>query len=174
MTEPLRDCLARQFDTAWALAEFHLAGLTSEDCLWRPTSCGPHVRQTEDGMWVADWPVDEDYRAGPPNIAWIGWHMLFWWSMALDHSFGAGTLERDDVRWPGGAAGFRRELGRLERRWRAELAALDDAALKSTERVHWPFSNRPLSDVFAWANVELTKNAAEIGYLLFLRGAGRG
>ncbi len=29
MNEPLRDCLLRQLDTAWTLAEFHLDGLTN-------------------------------------------------------------------------------------------------------------------------------------------------
>jgi len=30
---------------------------------------------------------------------------------------------------------------------------------------HW---DRPFGDVLAWANVELTKNAAELGYARFL------
>jgi len=51
------------------------------------------------------------------------------------------------------------------------LAGSDDLTLQSAERVRWPFRDRPLADLFAWANVELTKNAAEIGYLRFLCGA---
>jgi hypothetical protein len=30
------------------------------------------------------------------------------------------------------------------------------------------FQDRPFGDVIAWVNVELTKNAAEIGYARFL------
>ena len=170
MTEDLRDCLLGQLDTAWRLASYHLEGLTTEECLWRPTERGPHVRQ-EDGRWIVDWPPDEDYRAGPPNIAWLGWHMLFWWSTALNWNFGPATLQREGVRWPGDAEGLRRELEVLYDKWSRELEALDDAALQSTSRVRWPFAGRSLADLFAWANVELTKNAAEIGYVRFLRGA---
>jgi len=96
--------------------------------------------------------------------------MLFWWSMALDWNFGAATLKREDVAWPGAAEGLRGELEALHDKWREELEALDDDALQAP-RVRWPFAGRPLADLFAWANVELTKNAAEIGYARFLRGA---
>ena len=171
MSEPLRDCLLRQFDTAWKLATYHLEELTIEDCLWRPGERGAHVRRVEEGVWVPDWPVAESYDSGPPSIAWTGWHMLFWWSMALDHNFGPGTLERDDVGWPGDSEGLRLHLTQLHDQWRERLSSLDDAALQSAEVVRWPFRDRPLADLFAWANVELTKNAAEIGYARFLKGA---
>ena len=170
MSEYLGDCLLRQLDIAWKLASYHLDGLTTEDCLWRPAERGPHVR-SEEGRWTLDWPPDEDYRAGPPNIAWIGWHMLFWWSMALDWNFGSATLQREEVAWPGEADRLRRELETLYDKWRGELEARDDAALQSAEHVRWPFAERPLVDLFAWANIELTKNAAEIGYVRFLKGA---
>lgn len=169
MNNALRNTLLRQLDTAWALASYHLDGLTIEDCEWRPAERGPHVRRIEEGAFVADWPPDEDYRAGPPNIAWIGWHILFWWSMALDRNFGAGKLEREDIGWPGDAEGFRLHLTRLHDQWRRRLAELDDSGLSAA--AHWPFEDRTLADLFAWANVELTKNAAEIGYARFLRGS---
>ena len=91
-----RGCLIRQFETAWKLANFHLDGLATEECLWRPAHEGLHVHQDPDGRWRADWPDHEGYDLGPPSIAWLTWH----------RSFG---------------------------------------------------------DVIAWVNVELTKNAAEIG-----------
>lgn len=170
MSEPLRDCLLRQFDTAWKLAAYHLEDLTIEDCLWRPSERGPHVHRIEEGAWIADWPQDESYGAGPPSIAWTGWHMLFWWSMALDHGFGAGTLEREDVGWPGDPEGLRLHLGRLHDQWRERLSNFTDDALIGRKAV-WPFQTRSLADLFAWANVELTKNAAEIGYVRFLKAA---
>ena len=37
----------------------------------------------------------EGYDIGPPSIAWLTWHIGFWWSMVLDHSFADGTLSRD-------------------------------------------------------------------------------
>lgn len=107
MTDNAPHYLVRQFETAWKLTIFHLDGLTTAECLWRPAHSGLHVHLSADGTWDADWPTHERYDLGPPSIAWLTWHLCFWWSMVMDHSFG---------------------------------------------------------DVVAWVNMELTKNAAEIGY----------
>jgi hypothetical protein len=163
-----RDYLLRQLDIAWALASYHLDGLTTEECLWRPARVGLHVHRGGDGRWRADWPEHEGYDLGPPSIAWLTWHMGFWWSMVLDHSFGGATLSREQVTWPGTADAARDWIDELHRRWRAEVERLDDEALRSAERTRWPFADRPFGDVVAWATVELTKNAAEIGYARFL------
>ncbi len=40
---------------------------------------------------------------------------------------------------------------------------LTDAELTGCELAQWPFRERPFSDVVAWVNSELMKNAAEIG-----------
>jgi hypothetical protein len=160
--------LLRQFNTAWRLTSHHLDGLTTEECLWRPADVGLHVHQVDDGSWRPDWPEHEGYDIGPPSIGWLTWHLGFWWSMTLDHSFGKGKLERHDVAWPGTAAGVRDWLEGLKEEWQLVLDGLTDADLRSTERTRWPFSDRPFGDLVAWANVELTKNAAEIGYARFL------
>lgn len=169
-----RDCLLRQFDTAWKLARWHLDTLTTEECLWRPAASGPHVERDRTGRWRADWPERESYDLGPASIAWLTWHLCFWWSMAADHSFGAGSLRREDVDWPGDAEGVRARLARLHDEWRAHLEALSDEDLASAARTRWPFRERPFSDLVAWANVELVKNAAEIGYARFLHAARQG
>lgn len=153
------DALRRQFDIAEKLLLYHLGGLTTEECLWRPARNGLHVTQGR-----ADWPERESYDIGPPSIAWVTWHIDFWWSMVLDHSFGAGTLTRNDILWPGSADAVRTRLASHARRWREALAG----DLSSTEHTRWPFRDRPFADVAAWVNVELTKNAAEIGYARFL------
>jgi hypothetical protein len=163
-----RGYLIRQFETAWKLTNFHLDGLTTEECMWRPAREGLHVHQTPDGNWRADWPDREDYDMGPPSIAWITWHIGFWWSMVLDHSFAEGTLSRESVVWPGTGDGVREWIGRLQAQWRVILEQVTDDELQSTQRTRWPFRDRPFGDVVAWANVELTKNAAEIGYARFL------
>ena len=168
MADEARDYLIRQFETAWKLASYHLDSLTTEECLWRPANQGLHVHRAPDGTWRADWPDRESYDLGPPSIAWTTWHMGFWWSMALDHAFGDGTLGRKDVAWPGDADAVRSWLGELQGCWRDVLGGLTDADLRSSERTRWPFRDRPFGDVVAWVNVELTKNAAEIGYARFL------
>jgi hypothetical protein len=174
MADEARAYLTRQFDTAWKLTSFHLDGLTTEECLWRPAHAGLHVHQTSDGTWRADWPTHEGYEIGPPSIAWLTWHIGFWWSMVLDHSFGDGTLSRESVTWPGTADDVRKEIHRLMNEWRAVLERVTDDDLRSTERTRWPFRDRQLGDVVAWVNVELTKNAAEIGYARFLYAVRQG
>lgn len=166
-----RAVLLRQLDTAWKLAQYHLDGLTTEECLWRPAVRGLHVRRRDDGAWLADWPDREGYDIGPASIAWTSWHMVFWWSMALDHSFGDGSRARESVAWPGSADAVRRELARLHDAWRSSVAALPDDELQADARTRWPFRDRPFADVVAWANVELVKNASEIGYARFLYAA---
>lgn len=168
MAEEAHGYLFRQFETAWKLATFHLDGLATEECLWRPAPKGPHVHQVPDGQWRADWPEHERYDLGPPSIAWLTWHVGFWWSMVLNHSFGDGTLSRELVIWPGSAGDVREWLGRLQGEWQAALARMSDDDVRSTRRTRWPFRDRPFGDVIAWVNVELTKNAAEIGYVRFL------
>lgn len=160
--------LVRQLETAWMLASYHLDGLTTEECLWRPARAGLHVHQDAAGRWLADWPEHEGYDLGPPSLAWLTWHLGFWWSMVLDHSFGEGTLSRETVAWPGTAEGARDWINRLQGEWRSRLEQLTDDDLRSEQRTRWPFQDRPFGDVVAWANVELTKNAAEIGYARFL------
>ena len=166
-----RELLIGQFDLAWKLLDFHLRGLTTDECLWRPADRGLHVHRSGDGRWQADWPEREDYDIGPPSIAWITWHIGYWWSMVLDHSFGARTLSREAVYWPGDAGGVRSWLTSLSDQWRARLAQVTDDELDSRERTSWPYTDRPFSDVAAWANIELTKNAAEIGYARFVYAA---
>ena len=87
--------------------------------------------------------------------------------MVIDHSFRDGTLVREDVFWLGSADDMRELIGRLRGEWLARLGALTDDDLRSAERTRWPFRDRPSGDAVAWVNVELTKNAAEIGYARF-------
>jgi DinB superfamily len=170
MTDALHRTLTRQLDTAWMLTSYHLDGLTTDECLWRPAAQGLHVRQDDAGRWVADWPEHEGYDLGPPSIAWTTWHILFWWSSVLDYSFGEGALTRHDVFWPGSADVVRAAITTLHDTWRLRVDALSAHELQETTRTRWPFTDRPFADVVAWANIELTKNAAEIGYARFLHG----
>lgn len=174
MADEARSYLIRQFETAWKLTDFHLNGLAIAECLWRPAHAGLHVHQVSAGRWRADWPDHEGYDIGPPSIAWLTWHLGFWWSMVLNHSFGDGALAREDVTWPGDADHLREWLRRLQGEWGVALDQITDADLRSTQRTRWPFQDRPFGDVVAWVNVELTKNAAEIGYARFLYAVTQG
>ncbi|UQA59011.1 DinB family protein [Polyangium aurulentum] len=170
MATESRDFLLRQLEIAWALTSYHLEGLGTEECSWRPAQRGLHVNRLPDGRWQADWPDREGYDIGPASIAWLTWHLGFWWSMVLDHSFGDATLARESVLWPGDADAVRAWIVGLHGQWRAAIEGLTDDDLRSPQRTKWPIQDRPFGDVVAWANLELMKNAAEIGYARFLHG----
>jgi hypothetical protein len=163
-----RDTLVQQLAVAWQLTTYHLENLTTRECLRRPAEQGLHVRRRDDGAWLADWPEQEGYDLGPSSIGWMTWHLGFWWSMALDHNFGTRTLTRERIVWPGDAEGVRGWISGLHSRWSGTLSAQSDADLATTTGVNWPFDGRTRADLFAWANTELTKSAAEIGYARFL------
>lgn len=173
LTQPALACLLRQLDTASRLLRHHLDGLGTDECLWRPAAAGLHVHQGADGLWRADWPGHEGYELGPASIAWLSWHIGFWWSMALDQHFGAATLTREQVYWPGSAESAREWIYGLEAQWRTNVVVLAAGGLQAPDRARWPFSDRPFIDVIAWVNLELTKNAAELGYARFLYAARR-
>ena len=168
MATDVRDSLLWQLEIAWKLATYHLNSLTTEECLWRPSFVGLHVWKNARGEWVADWPEQETYDIGPPSIAWVTWHMGFWWSMVLDHSFGTSALRREDVLRSGGADATRAWLGSLHSQWLDNVQDLPVEDVEGSRLTRWPFQGRPFRDVVAWANLELAKNAAEIGYARFL------
>lgn len=163
-----RDCLLNQLNISWMLLEYHLNGLTTEECLWRPSSKGLHVHKTEDGRWHADWPNHEGYDIGPSSIAWTTWHICYWWSMAYNHSFGDGSLTKEVVSWPGDADALRAEFSTLHQQWKTALENLSDEDLSKTRHSKWPIQNQPFYNIAGWVNVELMKNAAELGYARFL------
>jgi hypothetical protein len=166
--DPLRATLLQQFEISCALTNYHLETLTTDECLWRPARSGLHVHRDADGRWGADWPEHERYDLGPPSIAWTSWHIGFWWSMLFDQTFGEATLTREQVSWPGDADGVRAMIAQLQSRWRVTLEGLGDADLLASSLTRWPITDRPFADVAAWVNIELAKNAAEIGYTRFL------
>ncbi len=165
--------LTRQFETAWKLTSYHLETLTDDECLWRPAPKGLHVQRDAAGLWHADWPESEGYDLGPPSIAWLTWHIDLWWSMAINHNFGDQSLARQNVTWAGSAEAAVARIQSRQSEWRTILAALSETNLHASERVRWPFKDRAVGDLVAWVNIELTKNAAEIGYARFLYGARR-
>lgn len=91
--------------------------------------------------------------------------------MALSHSFGDGTLTREDVLWPGTAAATVEVIRNLHDQWRTQLIALSGESLRSVQLSRFPFEakhQRAFADGVAWVNMELTKNCAELGYARFL------
>lgn len=154
--------LQHQLDVAWSLAGRDLNGVTDEEALWCPSADSWTVRQGDDGRWEADWVEPEPWPAPPTSMAWIQWHIIWWWSTVIDRSFGHGQLTRQAVTWPGSAQAMA-SIGELRQRWLNHLDALTDADLAGNELTRWPYTDgRPFAFVADWVNVELTKNVAEL------------
>ncbi|BBX25252.1 DinB family protein [Mycolicibacterium alvei] len=163
--------LRNQFDLAWALTDLHLSVLADDDHLWEPGPLVWTVHEDASGRW---WPDFADIEPDPipvPTIGWLTWHMIFWWSTALAHVEGRPPPPRSEIDWPGPAAAVQ-QIGALSARWSRLLESLTDADLLVPSAFPWgPNSGRSLADTVLWLNVELTKNAAEIGQLRLLRSA---
>ena len=166
-----RDLLRGQFDLVWALFDYHLQRLEPADHLWEPAVRCWTVRQDADGTWRPDWADTEPDPVPVPTVAWLTWHIGWWWGSATDHARGRTLRDRTAVVWPGGGAPVAWLRG-LRRDWLAVLDGLDDAGLDAVSAYPWPGdAGRTVADMAAWVNAELMKNAAEIGQLRMLRAA---
>jgi hypothetical protein len=161
------ETLRWQFELTWRLAEYHLPGLTDEACLWESVPGSWTVRRGGDGVWRPDW---ADVEPDPPpatTIAWLSWHLIWWWSGLIAAHRGEARIARQDVPWPGSADGTVARLRALSVDWQAELARISDTDLELPFAYPWN-EPRPLRIAIAWANSELMKNVAEIGYARLL------
>lgn len=159
-----------QFDLTWSLFEYHLERLEPDDFLWEPT---PHcwtVRRSPEGAWVPDWAETEPDPVPVPTIAWVTWHIGWWWSVTTDHARGRLPRARTDVVWPGEGPATVDWLRSLRDEWLTVLDGLTDAELSTPAPFPWPDDPaRTKAHMVAWVNAELMKNVAEIGQLRLLR-----
>ena len=168
----IRELVLGQFEVSWALFEYHLQRLTPDDLLWEPAALCWTVRPDPAGTWQADWSDDALDPIPVPTIGWLSWHVGWWWTTAIAHAQGVVPPERAAVRWPGDLAGTLHWMRVLRDEWTHVLEDADDSWLAKPIAFPWPpESGRSVADLFAWVNVELTKNAAEIGQLRLIRAA---
>ncbi|MBE1535698.1 DinB family protein [Actinomadura algeriensis] len=171
MTKSRTELLRWQFDFTWALFEYHLDRLVPGDHRWEPGPLCWTVRPAPGGGWEPDFAETEPDPVPAPTIAWVTWHIGWWWSVALDHVRGRPPRDRTEIAWPGEekAAGWLRGL-RVE--WAEALDGLTDAALDARVAYPWPEdAGYTVAHMAGWVNAELMKNAAEIGQLRMLRAA---
>lgn len=162
----LRDSIMFQFDISRQMLEYHLTSLDNQEYLWRASSKGLHIYEAE-GKWYADWPESEDYEMGTSSIAWTIWHIMYWWEMVFDHSFGKGTLNRQDTMCYKDVEAAKQKLKSLADEWEKTLTEISDEDFLSTDYTKWPFTDVEFHKLASWLNLELMKNAAEIGYSRF-------
>lgn len=156
-----------QLDISWQLFLYHVKQLTDEEAFWCKTAEGLQIRKNKE-QWIPDWPDTEEYKIGPSSIAWILWHMLYWWKIVINSSFGDGSLQKEDVAWPGNVDNAIEEIVKLHDEWVQHISSMSEEELQSTKLCKWPFTDRSFYSLALWLNVELMKNAAEIGSARFL------
>ncbi|MFI0420914.1 DinB family protein [Spongiactinospora sp. 9N601] len=167
------DRIRWQFDMSWSLLTLHLDKVTDGEALWEPAANCWTVRPRPDGTWAADFALEEPDPIPVPTIGWVMWHIGLWWTETHSACFGGGgsgwSAAAAATPWPGTAGAAVTWLTGCHDRWSAALRSLTGDDLDSTERSAW-FGDGGLSlgHVLAWVNVELTKNAAEIGNLRLL------
>jgi hypothetical protein len=161
------ETLRWQFELTWRLAEYHLPALSDEACLWESATGSWTVRRGADGLWRADWSESEPDPPPTTTIGWLSWHLIWWWSGLIAVARDEARVVRQDVVWPGSAEATVQRLRALSTDWRGELAKLGDADLERPFAYPWN-EPRPLRTAIAWANSELMKNVAEIGYARLL------
>ncbi|NVN51855.1 DinB family protein [Mycolicibacterium hippocampi] len=164
----------RQFELAWSLAELHLAALVDEDFLWEPASLCWTVRQDEAGVWRPDWAETEPDPIPVPTIAWLSWHIDYWWSAAIAALSDRMGRDWSEVAWAGDGPAAVARLRALAAGWRNVLADISERDLAAAATFPWGAdTERTVADTVLWVTVELTKNVSEIGQLRLIRAAGR-
>jgi len=154
--------LRQQLQVTWGLAEMVLDDMTDQEALWCPARDSWTVHEADDGRWHADWIEPEPWPAPPTSIAWVQWHVIWWWSTVIDRSFGDGGLERKQVTWPGASEAME-AIEALRVRWLDHLDGLTDADLADNALSRWPYTDgRPFGLIAGWVNIELMKNVAEM------------
>lgn len=163
----LIDNIKFQFNISKKLLDYHLSSLSQEEYLWCSPNCGLYIQEI-DGKWYANFPEEETYDMGTPSIAWTLWHITFWWEMVFNHSFGDGTLTKEQINVHKDVEAVKLNIYSLIERWEKTLCNITEEELYSKRYSKFPFNNEvEFHKLASWLNLELMKNASEIGYVRF-------
>lgn len=102
------------------------------------------MHRSADGTWEPDWAETDPDPVPVPTIAWVGWHIGWWWSVTLDHMHGRQPRERTDIIRFGEGAPAVWWLRGLRTEWHATLDGLTDTALDATAPFPWPQTEQPV------------------------------
>jgi len=131
------ELLVVELEEAYQTLRRRLEGLNDEEFFWEPAPGCWTVRPLPDGRWTADY---EQPDPVPPPFTTIGWrlvHVAGCKIMYHEYAFGPGRLTWDEVDLPHTAAGAIGQLEEGQALLRADLAALDDAALDGMRLTNW-------------------------------------
>ncbi len=113
-----RALLQRQLDIMWRFAtDFVIDQVDEELALWEPSTNVCTVHRGPDG-WSADWPDEDNGPLPDATIAWLLWHIEWWWADTVERVAGRPGVSPSDHEWSGryGRARCREaDLGRRSR-----------------------------------------------------------
>ena len=151
-----------QFDVVWKLAQLILPKLITEDHFWEPVLGSWSMRKNQKGWWKVDLEIPEPEPTPTSTIAWLTWHIQWWWSSFFAVYDKKKPFEISEIAWPGNASEVNKMLNELHDRHAALLASMNEAAL--SEMFEYPWQKpRQFRFALGWVNIELMKNVAEIG-----------
>lgn len=116
----------------------------------------------EDG--TADWPDEESSPLPEATIAWLLWHIEWWWGNTQRICDGQEPVGPEAHQWSGSTA----EIARLKNSWIRYLRTTDPNVIISGLMPE----DAPIWSIAGWVNFELTKNLSEINQLLLRHNNG--
>lgn len=151
-----------QFEVIWKLSQRILPKLTNDDYFWEPVLGSWSMRKNPKRGWKVDITIPEPEPAPTTTIAWLTWHIQWWWSSFFAVYDKNKPIEISEVVWPGNASEMNTMLDELHGRHETLLASMNEAALSEMFEFPWQ-EPRQFRFALGWVNIELMKNVAEIG-----------
>lgn len=164
-SSPVTRTLLKQLDLVWLFADQHVLPRIDDAALyWEPSSNCVSVRRI-DGRFVADQPDENTDVLPETTVAWLLWHIEWWWSDTISVCRGEAAVGPDAYEWSGSVDRIRA----LRTEW---VEILEKTDVEKTIVGLMP-EETPLRDVAGWVNFELTKNVSEISQLLTRKANSR-
>jgi hypothetical protein len=142
-----------------------LEGISSEEFYWEPVPGCWSVRAGEDGVFRAEKTYPDPKPTPFTTIAWRVWHIGGDCMLSYSDRFWEGR-DRDVREWPGKPEAALAELDREWDRFRAHVAAMDDAALaRPLGPAGGPYANDSFHALVLHALDEVIHHGAEIAVI---------
>jgi len=152
-----------------------LEGMSVDEYLWEPVEGCWSVRAGEDGVFRAEKPVREPQPAPFTTIAWRMWHIGSDCLRGYCEAFWEHTGDGVALEWPGTPEAGLAEMNAQWARFRAHVAAMDEAALAGLlGPAAGPYAEDSYHALVLHALDEVIHHGAEIGTIrdLYLSGKG--
>ncbi|MCC7303866.1 DinB family protein [bacterium] len=157
-----------QYSMTWKLAEYTLEGITQEMSTWEPSKNSWNIRKNSNNVWRPDFSETEPTPIPTVTIAWLLWHVHWWWGNALLVINHENDISYQDCPVNENVGKSLAKIKKLNNQWTDYLGEIRQSDLAMPISYPWKTQEKPLSMLLLWVNSELMKNIAEIGYIKHL------